>query len=441
MKAAGILPKSPAPVGPTLASHPGGQVPAPPSRDVVDLLSVEEQVIRDSQHVLPGAPPLSDRLEAKVQHAAGVLGGDVSVAPRGSSVSAGNSHTHFTLFPVSASSATSGFEALADMVKAEAADVKIDAASELSRELKQLEALYPTVLLRHPIGLMPSLEYLDLAIAKLAPHMTSNPRSSSGVRRLNQVKDLLRHSALRATNEGELGPYILGFVALAAVHTVSTCDACYVHFFEPVRFPNVVPPQVWLECGREAEHAIRRVKLQERILTVRHAEKARRDTSYWRAITPGVRTAEGKTVPAPASSPSDLPRAGKSDGFRWVPVSDGWSPVPNPLDQVGPSLELLNALRGCYLGRFGAPTAPCKHCGLDHKSEHICHLHKFPAYRSKTFNYMYQLVRSKGFTRSSQVEEWNSRLGRLAHHKSLANGQHSKGWKHLRAGLPGGPSQ
>jgi len=412
-----------------LKSNPSAPLPqvTPSSDELRGLVDLEQRLLHEAS-AIPGAQDRETSLRQRVDAAGNILRGlpNTNVPVTRSSP--------LSLFSVDQkTSFASGISIAREFVASTHTLDKFDDASLLKEELKRYESLHPVVTRVVPKGLSNATEYLELVIHKVsADSLHYTPQISAVVRLCNLGKKLVRNSESRANATGQ-GPYVLGYLAISIAVAALQGTRQFNEAFQPQLYPDTVSPQVWQGVTRAAELRRHRDDLALRIQEKQENAKRARDRRYMATLS-GSSLTGGVAAPPASVTPASGPRASVP------PVSDNWKPTSHPLDGPAPKLEALNAMRALLTNKFGAGKGKsCNHCGLHHKKEQVCHWHKLPAHRSQAFKAAYKAIREEGFVTGSEVDEWNNRPGRKPQDQCAADGKHSKGWQHLRKGVPLGP--
>ena len=423
-KIANLIANSPSPAQALTAHGPGDDI-----KHVIDL----ENSITQYAAGTPSAIPRSTRVSNAVQAAGAQLS-----QPAASS-RANSTHPRFSLFGLdSAVEGKTGMDALTDILSARVKTEKFDEATPVREERKRFAQLHPECEFVVPRGMHDARHYLDLALKRfLNRPMHPTTQEAEAVRVLEHVKEMIWQAEARAAELPLYGDLVLGYIAIAGVYAAQRGWEHFQFFFQPQIYGYVVSPQVWEGCREAARRYVVHQGYVARISELAKISKRLRDRDLFSNAIQGILPA---SLPHMTQSPSDSKRNSKpllKSALK--PLDDGWSPSPNPLDGCLPPKKLLNSMRAAYQAHFGPPETPCPHCGLNHGSAKVCHWQKFPAHRSASFTTLWALLRKHNLVKQTQIQEWNSRAGRLPEHRCGGDGKSSRGWHNVRKGHPQGP--
>ena len=295
---------------------------------------------------------------------------------------------------------------------------KHDAAHSLRLEAKGLEQRYPHVLLDVPEGVESSLRNIDLVerLLRGGAEMTEG-RSKA----FNHLRTLIRTSSRMLT------PLEIGYLAVGGMKLGTQDCKSFEEHFQPKVYDETLPDparaKVQLAAARKDEY----LKLLARIEDTLELSK--------RPVV--INSANGSTR-APKRLRTNVPA-------EWKPVQGRLTMNPDQDDGARPSYYLVKVLKGAQARQMaeGKTWGPeCSKCCLHHNESTVCDLFSFPAHRSSAFKELWRTGRQAGAIRASEVEEWNGRPRRRPRNRANNEGHSvtNRDWKHLRAGVTGGPN-
>ena len=339
--------------------------------------------------------------------------------------------------------ATSGISNVLSLYEPVPLDEKVEPAYELRKLARNHARMHPHVRMQVPLTRDGAERWISLSEqkfrtgnAKMTPEARAQqPADEQEVAELFYAsREMLAASASMVERESDAA-IIFGYLALIACHCAIGGRRHFDHFFDRERNGAMVSVTVLNLARGYARDYSRYKEMQQTINHQTQMAKAR-----YAAIHRQLMAQEKLEAPSSGGTGWEArPRI-----TTWAPSKAELKLRPHPADKVGPTMDVIRVIRGWYeaTGAMQAGEAGCSHCGLPHDpAKSVCHLSKFPKFRSPTVRQAFRLAHAAGYINCSDVDEWNGRQGREDADRCGHDGKHVqyKALKHLRKGVAGGP--